>query len=96
MSSSEPSTPAQTPLAAPVIPTLHSPGNPPPPVPSKVGITLWHHAVVHTEADGVTTQIRCFTNSVNRERLLGSELRTSCIHQKILQVSILYAVQAYN
>ncbi|XP_061742154.1 dynactin subunit 1 isoform X4 [Nerophis ophidion] len=31
MSSSEPSTPAQTPLAAPVIPTLHSPGNPPPP-----------------------------------------------------------------
>ncbi|XP_036006390.1 dynactin subunit 1 isoform X12 [Fundulus heteroclitus] len=35
MSSSEPSTPAQTPLAAPVIPTLHSPGNPPPPVPSK-------------------------------------------------------------
>ncbi|XP_071369514.1 dynactin subunit 1-like isoform X2 [Centroberyx affinis] len=35
MSSSEPSTPAQTPLAAPVIPTLHSPGVPPPPVPSK-------------------------------------------------------------
>nr|XP_046268651.1 dynactin subunit 1 isoform X5 [Scatophagus argus] len=35
MSSSEPSTPAQTPLAAPVIPTLHSPGNPPAPVPSK-------------------------------------------------------------
>ncbi|KAM9708929.1 dynactin subunit 1 isoform 5-T5 [Menidia menidia] len=35
MSSSEPSTPAQTPLAAPVIPTLHSPGNPPPPMPSK-------------------------------------------------------------
>ncbi|TNM95998.1 hypothetical protein fugu_017081 [Takifugu bimaculatus] len=35
MSSSEPSTPAQTPLAAPVIPTLHSPGNPPPPPPSK-------------------------------------------------------------
>uniref|UniRef100_A0A672I048 Dynactin subunit 1 n=1 Tax=Salarias fasciatus TaxID=181472 RepID=A0A672I048_SALFA len=27
----EPSTPAQTPLAAPVIPTLHSPGNPPAP-----------------------------------------------------------------
>ncbi|KAM4724131.1 dynactin subunit 1 isoform 2-T2 [Anableps anableps] len=35
MSSSEPSTPAQTPLAAPVIPTLHSPGNPPAPGPSK-------------------------------------------------------------
>uniref|UniRef100_A0A3B5QX98 Dynactin subunit 1 n=1 Tax=Xiphophorus maculatus TaxID=8083 RepID=A0A3B5QX98_XIPMA len=35
MSSSEPSTPAQTPLAAPVIPTLHSPGNPPVPGPSK-------------------------------------------------------------
>ncbi|XP_038584888.1 dynactin subunit 1 isoform X2 [Micropterus salmoides] len=35
ISSSEPSTPAQTPLAAPVIPTLHSPGNPPAPVPSK-------------------------------------------------------------
>ncbi|XP_068194205.1 dynactin subunit 1 isoform X2 [Antennarius striatus] len=35
MSSSDPSTPAQTPLAAPVIPTLHSPGNPPVPVPSK-------------------------------------------------------------
>uniref|UniRef100_A0A667YDB5 Dynactin subunit 1 n=1 Tax=Myripristis murdjan TaxID=586833 RepID=A0A667YDB5_9TELE len=35
MSSSEPSTPAQTPLAAPVIPTLHSPGVPPAPVPSK-------------------------------------------------------------
>uniref|UniRef100_A0A4W6DQC7 Dynactin subunit 1 n=2 Tax=Lates calcarifer TaxID=8187 RepID=A0A4W6DQC7_LATCA len=35
MSSSEPSTPAQTPLAAPVIPTLHSPGKPPAPVPSK-------------------------------------------------------------
>ncbi|XP_077419463.1 dynactin subunit 1 isoform X3 [Vanacampus margaritifer] len=35
MSSSEASTPAQTPLAAPVIPTLHSPGNPPPPLPSK-------------------------------------------------------------
>ncbi|KAM6913227.1 dynactin subunit 1 [Xenentodon cancila] len=35
MSSSEPSTPAQTPLAAPVVPTLHSPGNPPPPAPSK-------------------------------------------------------------
>ncbi|XP_034714120.1 dynactin subunit 1 isoform X5 [Etheostoma cragini] len=35
MSSSEPSTPAQTPLAAPVIPTLHSPGNAPAPVPTK-------------------------------------------------------------
>ncbi|XP_036372802.1 dynactin subunit 1 isoform X3 [Megalops cyprinoides] len=39
MSSSEPSTPAQTPLAAPVIPTpsgsLVSPGAPPPPTPSK-------------------------------------------------------------
>ncbi|XP_054469517.1 dynactin subunit 1 [Anoplopoma fimbria] len=35
MSSSEPSTPAQTPLAAPIIPTLHSPGNPPAPIPSK-------------------------------------------------------------
>ncbi|XP_027857392.1 dynactin subunit 1-like isoform X7 [Xiphophorus couchianus] len=35
MSSSEPSTPAQTPLAAPVIPTLHSPGNPLAPGPSK-------------------------------------------------------------
>ncbi|KAI1887478.1 hypothetical protein AGOR_G00190730 [Albula goreensis] len=39
MSSSEPSTPAQTPLAAPVIPTpsgsLASPGAPPPPTPSK-------------------------------------------------------------
>ncbi|XP_061100290.1 dynactin subunit 1 isoform X2 [Conger conger] len=38
MSSSEPSTPAQTPLAAPVIPTpggLLSPGAPPPPTPSK-------------------------------------------------------------
>ncbi|XP_039993986.1 dynactin subunit 1 isoform X5 [Xiphias gladius] len=35
MSSSEPSTPAQTPLAAPVIPTLPSPGKPPAPVPSK-------------------------------------------------------------
>ncbi|XP_056282936.1 dynactin subunit 1 isoform X2 [Pseudoliparis swirei] len=35
MSSSEPSTPAQTPLAAPVIPTLHSPGNPPAPISSK-------------------------------------------------------------
>ncbi|XP_014895418.1 dynactin subunit 1 isoform X9 [Poecilia latipinna] len=35
MSSSEPSTPAQTPLAAPVIPTLHSPGNLPAPGPSK-------------------------------------------------------------
>ncbi|KAM8833695.1 dynactin subunit 1 isoform 6-T9 [Synchiropus picturatus] len=35
MSSSEASTPAQTPLAAPVIPTLHSPGTPPVPVPSK-------------------------------------------------------------
>ncbi|XP_013873483.1 dynactin subunit 1 [Austrofundulus limnaeus] len=35
MSSSEPSTPAQTPLAAPVIPTLHSPGNLQAPVPSK-------------------------------------------------------------
>ncbi|KAM6917613.1 dynactin subunit 1 [Lycodopsis pacificus] len=35
MSSSEPNTPAQTPLAAPVIPTLHSPGNPPAPGPSK-------------------------------------------------------------
>ncbi|XP_039641152.1 dynactin subunit 1 isoform X5 [Perca fluviatilis] len=35
MSSSEPNTPAQTPLAAPVIPTLHSPGNPPAPVPTK-------------------------------------------------------------
>ncbi|KAL6106017.1 dctn1 [Pungitius sinensis] len=35
MSSSEPSTPAQTPLAAPVIPGLHSPGNAPPPPPSK-------------------------------------------------------------
>uniref|UniRef100_A0A8C5HAH0 Dynactin subunit 1 n=1 Tax=Gouania willdenowi TaxID=441366 RepID=A0A8C5HAH0_GOUWI len=32
MSSSEASTPAQTPLAAPVIPSLHSPGNPPAPV----------------------------------------------------------------
>ncbi|XP_027130433.1 dynactin subunit 1 isoform X2 [Larimichthys crocea] len=40
MSSSEPSTPAQTPLAAPVIPTLHSPGNPPAPVPSKEDITM--------------------------------------------------------
>lgn len=41
MSSSEPSTPAQTPLAAPVIPspvgTLPSPGAPPIPAPSKVG-----------------------------------------------------------
>ncbi|XP_037833602.1 dynactin subunit 1 isoform X3 [Kryptolebias marmoratus] len=35
MSSSEPSTPAQTPLAAPVIPTLPSPGNPLAHVPSK-------------------------------------------------------------
>ncbi|XP_074547754.1 dynactin subunit 1 isoform X4 [Halichoeres trimaculatus] len=35
MSSSEPSTPAQTPLAAPVIPTLHSPGNLPAPGPTK-------------------------------------------------------------
>ncbi|XP_028293080.1 dynactin subunit 1 isoform X4 [Gouania willdenowi] len=35
MSSSEASTPAQTPLAAPVIPSLHSPGNPPAPVSSK-------------------------------------------------------------
>ncbi|XP_056868019.1 dynactin subunit 1 isoform X10 [Takifugu flavidus] len=40
MSSSEPSTPAQTPLAAPVIPTLHSPGNPPPPPPSKEDVTM--------------------------------------------------------
>nr|XP_046268653.1 dynactin subunit 1 isoform X7 [Scatophagus argus] len=40
MSSSEPSTPAQTPLAAPVIPTLHSPGNPPAPVPSKEDVTM--------------------------------------------------------
>ncbi|XP_068607635.1 dynactin subunit 1 [Brachionichthys hirsutus] len=40
MSSSEPSTPAQTPLAAPVIPTLRSPGNPPAPVPSKEDITM--------------------------------------------------------
>ncbi|XP_013889492.1 dynactin subunit 1 isoform X2 [Austrofundulus limnaeus] len=38
MSSSEPSTPAQTPLAAPVIPTLHSPGNLQAPVPSKVSV----------------------------------------------------------
>ncbi|KAM9777342.1 dynactin subunit 1 [Neosynchiropus ocellatus] len=35
MSSSEASTPAQTPLAAPVIPTLYSPGTLPIPVPSK-------------------------------------------------------------
>ncbi|KAJ4939133.1 hypothetical protein JOQ06_028594, partial [Pogonophryne albipinna] len=40
MSSSEPSTPAQTPLAAPVIPTLHSPGNPPPPAPSKEDVPM--------------------------------------------------------
>ncbi|XP_076733562.1 dynactin subunit 1 isoform X4 [Maylandia zebra] len=40
MSSSEPSTPAQTPLAAPVIPTLHSPGNPPAPIPSKEDVTM--------------------------------------------------------
>ncbi|XP_068194206.1 dynactin subunit 1 isoform X3 [Antennarius striatus] len=40
MSSSDPSTPAQTPLAAPVIPTLHSPGNPPVPVPSKEDVTV--------------------------------------------------------
>ncbi|XP_039897273.1 dynactin subunit 1-like isoform X4 [Simochromis diagramma] len=40
MSSSEPSTPAQTPLAAPVIPTLHSPGNPPAPIPSKENVTM--------------------------------------------------------
>ncbi|XP_054913359.1 dynactin subunit 1 isoform X3 [Poeciliopsis prolifica] len=40
MSSSEPSTPAQTPLAAPVIPTLHSPGNPPAPVPSKEEVVM--------------------------------------------------------
>ncbi|XP_028420832.1 dynactin subunit 1 isoform X2 [Perca flavescens] len=40
MSSSEPSTPAQTPLAAPVIPTLHSPGNPPAPVPTKEDVTM--------------------------------------------------------
>ncbi|XP_047466501.1 dynactin subunit 1 isoform X5 [Mugil cephalus] len=40
MSSSEPSTPAQTPLAAPVIPTLHSPGNPPAPVPSKEDVAM--------------------------------------------------------
>ncbi|XP_035530535.1 dynactin subunit 1 isoform X1 [Morone saxatilis] len=40
MSSSEPSTPAQTPLAAPIIPTLHSPGNPPAPVPSKEDVTM--------------------------------------------------------
>ncbi|XP_056250125.1 dynactin subunit 1 isoform X7 [Seriola aureovittata] len=40
MSSSEPSTPAQTPLAAPVIPTLHSPGKPPAPVPSKEDVTM--------------------------------------------------------
>lgn len=44
MSSSEPSTPAQTPLAAPVIPTLHSPGNPPPPpAPSKVRVSFRFH-----------------------------------------------------
>ncbi|XP_039641148.1 dynactin subunit 1 isoform X2 [Perca fluviatilis] len=40
MSSSEPNTPAQTPLAAPVIPTLHSPGNPPAPVPTKEDVTM--------------------------------------------------------
>ncbi|KAL6106015.1 dctn1 [Pungitius sinensis] len=40
MSSSEPSTPAQTPLAAPVIPGLHSPGNAPPPPPSKEDVTM--------------------------------------------------------
>ncbi|XP_034714117.1 dynactin subunit 1 isoform X2 [Etheostoma cragini] len=40
MSSSEPSTPAQTPLAAPVIPTLHSPGNAPAPVPTKEEVTM--------------------------------------------------------
>ncbi|KAF7666140.1 hypothetical protein LDENG_00116810 [Lucifuga dentata] len=40
MSSSEPSTPAQTPLAAPVIPTLHSPGNPPAPVASKEDVAM--------------------------------------------------------
>ncbi|XP_047183312.1 dynactin subunit 1 isoform X3 [Scophthalmus maximus] len=40
MSSSEPSTPAQTPLAAPVIPTLHSPGKPLAPVPSKEDVTM--------------------------------------------------------
>ncbi|XP_039993982.1 dynactin subunit 1 isoform X1 [Xiphias gladius] len=40
MSSSEPSTPAQTPLAAPVIPTLPSPGKPPAPVPSKEDVTM--------------------------------------------------------
>ncbi|XP_041928328.1 dynactin subunit 1 isoform X5 [Alosa sapidissima] len=44
MSSSEPSTPAQTPLAAPVLPspvgTLPSPGAPPIPAPSKGGITM--------------------------------------------------------
>ncbi|XP_024916104.1 dynactin subunit 1 [Cynoglossus semilaevis] len=40
MSSSEPSTPAQTPLAAPVIPTLHSPGKPEAPVPSKEEVTM--------------------------------------------------------
>ncbi|KAM3849821.1 dynactin subunit 1-like, partial [Diretmus argenteus] len=39
MSSSEPSTPAQTPLAAPVIPTLHSPGVPLAPAPSKENVT---------------------------------------------------------
>lgn len=64
MSSSEPSTPAQTPLAAPIIPTLHSPGNPPPPGPSKVGIGLKHHAAVHTVADRLKTHTWCFTTSV--------------------------------
>lgn len=68
MSSSEPSTPAQTPLAAPVIPTLHSPGNPPAPGPSKVGISLRHHAAVHTVADRLKTLTWCFTTSV---KILG-------------------------
>ncbi|XP_077395520.1 dynactin subunit 1 isoform X4 [Festucalex cinctus] len=43
MSSSEASTPAQTPLAAPLIPALHSPGNPPPPLPSKEEEALRAH-----------------------------------------------------
>ncbi|XP_038135397.1 dynactin subunit 1 isoform X2 [Cyprinodon tularosa] len=58
MSSSEPSTPAQTPLAAPVIPTLHSPGNPPPPVPSKEEVVMETKVQRYGEEEALRAQVK--------------------------------------
>ncbi|KAJ8407635.1 hypothetical protein AAFF_G00274920 [Aldrovandia affinis] len=70
MSSSEPSTPAQTPLAAPVIPTPSglSPGAPPPPTPSK-----GEGAVAKQEEEALKVQVKDLEEKLETLRMKRSE-----------------------